>query len=208
MTDTLLQEGRPAWRDSAADHHEVQYQHAYPADAKANPSLKTMVRGLGVTVSVSEALLSSHLIYNLYLYITTINHTPDTVMILSALYLMLSFLKFSQGLHSFHFAGQHTDRTPENWDSMLKLSKLTGIMHVVVTGGILGLISYIEGIATLDEQTARVAGASKAILAAQVVLFFGHHYTQRQLKNTEDAQARVVDTGAADAVRFALAKKQ
>ena len=110
--------------------HEAFYTNSYPADKDANSSNKSAIRFLAVGLSGFNAYIIYTLISHLYEYVTTIHKEPDEVLLLCSFYGLGIILMTMITTYGYHFATQHTERTPENYGYLFKFMNITLVYNL------------------------------------------------------------------------------
>ena len=105
---------------------EAFYTNSYPADKDAN---KCLVKGICLTSMIiggADTYVIYTLINHLYTYVMTIHREPDEVLIACSVYILGLVLRAVLAALGYHFATNHTDRTPENFKGIFSF------LHVVL----------------------------------------------------------------------------
>jgi len=116
---------------------EAFYTNSYPADKNANKCLIKGIRMSSMIIGCADAYVIYTLINHLYTYITTIHREPDEVLLGCSVYILGLVLRAVLASIGFHFATNHTERTPENFKGIFSF------LHIVLGyNGLAGLAAH------------------------------------------------------------------
>ena len=157
----------------------------------------------GINVFVIYTLIS-----HLYEYVTSIHSEPDEGLILSSIYGLGLILKAIIATYGYHFASQHTERTPENFAYFFKFMNITFVYNLAAL-----IILYKFKQYHTEEFNMRFAAVPQmgplshdvkhsmcrvlCIMKSQVIGFAVYYFAWRKLYKKELAQPKIVDTMAA-----------
>ena len=116
---------------------EAFYTNSFPANKGANSCLVKLLRAVSLLIAGSDAYVIYTLICHLYTYVTTIHREPDSVLIACGVYIIGLTLRAVLGALGYKFVSTHTDRTPENFQSLFSFLRV-----VLVYNGITALAAY------------------------------------------------------------------
>lgn len=113
------------------------YSNSYPADKDANKCLIKGIRLASMAIGGADVYVIYTLITHLYNYITTIHREPDEVMIACSVYILGLVLRTVLASIGYHFATNHTERTPENFKGIFSFLRI-----VLGYNGLAGVALY------------------------------------------------------------------
>ena len=116
---------------------EAFYTNSYPANKDANSCMVKLLRAGSLLIASSDVYVIYTLICHLYTYVTTIHREPDSVLIGCGVYILGLTLRAVLSLLGYKFVSNHTERTPENFKSLLSF------LHLVIAyNGLTALAAY------------------------------------------------------------------
>ena len=113
---------------------EAFYTNSFPANKDANSCMVKLLRAVSLLIAGSDVYVIYTLICHLYTYVTTIHREPDSVLIGCGVYIIGLALRAVLGALGYKFVSTHTDRTPENFQSLFSFLRV-----VIVYNGLTAL---------------------------------------------------------------------
>lgn len=164
--------------------------------------------------SVAVAAFNVYVLYflgvHLYEYITTVHSEPDEVLLVFSLYGLSLLLKAIISGYGYHFATEHTERTPENVKSFFSFLGIALGFNLIVTVVMHKLASmhismYNNSVfATHGPNSLQhgsllhsYIGFGLFVMKLQVAGFAGYYMLWRSLYKKEASEPKIVDTMAA-----------
>lgn len=78
----------------------------------------------------------------LYFYITQIHKEPSTSMLFGAVFMLLAALKICQCAYTVYTVGRQTERTPENWDHLMRSFKIVSFIHFLASAAAIAFLKF------------------------------------------------------------------
>lgn len=116
---------------------EAFYTNSFPANKDANSCMVKLLRAVSLLIAGSDVYVIYTLICHLYTYVTTIHREPDSVLIGCGVYIIGLALRAVLGALGYKFVSTHTDRTPENFQSLFSFLRV-----VIAYNGLTALAAY------------------------------------------------------------------
>lgn len=182
---------------------EAFYTNSYPANKDANRFLVKIVKLFSLLIAGSDSYVIYSLACHLYTYVTSIHREPESVLIACGVYVLgLTLRAILAGL-GFNFANTHTDRTPENFNSLFKF------LHIVLAyNGLAGLAAYkffsyhkeqsalVYGPMGVNQHAENMMECFMCTIKMQMIATVVYYFLYRNLYKKELLQPKIVDINA------------
>jgi hypothetical protein len=142
-------------------------------------------------------------------YITTIHREPDEVLLISGVYILGLAPKTVIATYGYHFATEHTERTPQNFKYLFKFLNITFVYNLVIAVLLYKFADYhlhhfnvkYSTNPLMRSMTPNISMNIKGaifMIQAQLVGFALYYLIWRSLYKKELTQPRIVDALAAN----------
>eukprot|EP00347_Sterkiella_histriomuscorum_P015689 403356069 len=181
---------------------EVFHTNAYPLDKDANKGLCTTIKALSAAIIAVETFISYQLVKHIYEYVTQIHREPDTVLLMSLIYLFVSFMKMGLCAYGFNFASKHTERTQQNYNGLFKQLNVASFLKIASSTGIYAFLTYHVQQYSLkygeiETDVHDYINILKNLVSAQMIASIVYHTLISKLHKNETTQPKIVDQKAA-----------